>query len=85
MAAGRRCSRTFGTPMVGQFQNGRGEFSDREFFHGKLIDLHCVFSNVTDRSFSWRTVLSSDSGKKLGNELDRKFHESGALSQSRYC
>ena len=24
-----------GTPMVGQFQNGRGEFCDRERFHGK--------------------------------------------------
>jgi len=54
---------TLGTPMVGQFQNGRGEFSDRELFHGKMIDLHFVFSNVTEKSFHGEQSFSPDGGK----------------------
>lgn len=54
---------TLGTPMVGQFQNGRGEFSDRELFQGKMIDLHFVFSNVTEKSFHGEQSFSPDGGK----------------------
>ena len=54
---------TLGTPMVGQFQNGRGEFSDQELFHGKMIDLHFVFSDVTEKSFHGEQSFSQDGGK----------------------
>jgi hypothetical protein len=54
---------TLGTPMAGQFQNGRGEFSDRELFHGKMIDLHFVFSDVTEKSFHGEQSFSPDGGK----------------------
>lgn len=54
---------TLGTPMVGQFQGGRGEFSSRERFHGKMIDLHFVFSDVTDKSFHGEQSFSADQGK----------------------
>ena len=54
---------TLGTPMVGQFQNGRGEFSDRELFHGRMIDLHFVFSDVTEKSFHGEQSFSPDGGK----------------------
>jgi hypothetical protein len=49
--------------MVGQFQNGRGEFSDREFFHGKMIDVHFVFSDVTEKSFHGEQSFLADGGK----------------------
>jgi hypothetical protein len=54
---------TLGTPMVGQFQNGRGEFSDRELFHGKMIDVHFVFSDVTEKSFHGEQSFSPGGGK----------------------
>ena len=54
---------TLGTPMVGQFKNSHGEFSDRELFHGKMIDLHFVFSNVTTRSFHGEQSFSPDGGR----------------------
>ncbi len=54
---------TLGTPMVGQFQNSHGEFSDRELFHGKMIDLHFVFSDVTEKSFHGEQYFSPDGGK----------------------
>jgi hypothetical protein len=54
---------SLGTPMVGQFHDGRGEFSDRESFHGKMIDLHFVFSNVTEKSFHGEQSFSGDGGK----------------------
>jgi hypothetical protein len=49
--------------MVGQFHDGRGEFSDRESLHGKMIDLHFVFSNVTEKSFHGEQSFSGDGGK----------------------
>jgi hypothetical protein len=49
--------------MVGQFENGRGEFSDRELFHGKMIDLHFCFSDVTRKSFHGEQSFSADGGK----------------------
>jgi hypothetical protein len=55
--------RSLGTPMVGQFENGRGEFSDRELFHGKMIDLHFVFSDMTEKSFHGEQSFSPDGGK----------------------
>jgi hypothetical protein len=54
---------TLGTPMVGQFQNGRGEFSDRELLDGKMIDLHFVFSGVTEKSFHGEQSFSADAGQ----------------------
>ena len=54
---------TLGTPMVGHFENGRGEFSDRELFHGKMVDLHFVFSDVTKKSFHGEQSFSADGGK----------------------
>jgi hypothetical protein len=54
---------TLGTPMVGQFHDGRGEFSDRELFQGKMIDLHFVFSKVTEKSFHGEQSFSPDGGK----------------------
>ncbi len=52
-----------GTPMVGNFQNGRGEFFDREPFHGKTIDVHFVFLNATVNSLHGEQSFSADGGK----------------------
>lgn len=50
-------------PMVGQFQSSRGDFFDREPFQGKTIDIHFVFSNVTEKSFHGEQFFSADGGK----------------------
>jgi len=55
--------RTPGTPSVGQFENARCGFSDRDLFHGKMIDLHFVFSNVTEKSFHGEQSFLPDGGK----------------------
>ncbi len=54
---------TLDIPMVGQFQNGRGEFFDRETIQGKMIDLRFVFSDVTAKSFHGEQSFSPDLGK----------------------
>jgi hypothetical protein len=68
---------TLGTPMVGQFQNGRGEFSDRELFHGNMIDLHFVFSNVTEKSFHGEQSFSPDGGKSWETNWIEDFRRAG--------
>jgi hypothetical protein len=68
---------TLGTPMVGQFQDGRGEFSDRELFHGKMIDLHFMFSNVTEKSFHGEQSFSPDGGKSWEANWIEDFTRAG--------
>jgi hypothetical protein len=68
---------TLGTPMIGQFQDGRGEFSDRELFHGKMIDLHFVFSNVTEKSFHGEQSFSPDGGKSWETNWIEDFTRAG--------
>ena len=54
---------TLGTPMAGRFDNGRGEFSGRELYQGKMIDLQFKFSEVTAKSFHGEQSFSPDGGK----------------------
>jgi hypothetical protein len=68
---------TLGTPMVGQFQNGRGEFSDRELFHGRMIDLHFVFSDVTEKSFHGEQSFSPNRGKSWETNWIEDFTRAG--------
>ena len=54
---------SLGTPMVGQFKNGRGEFFDQEIFQGKAIYVRFIFSDITPTSFRLEQSFSADGGK----------------------
>ncbi len=50
-------------PMVGAFENGRGEFYDHETFQGKPIMVRFIFSDLTPNSFRLEQAFSPDGGK----------------------
>jgi hypothetical protein len=52
-----------GTPMIGQFTNGRGEFYDQESFGGRAIFVRFIFSDVVPASFRIEQAFSADGGK----------------------
>jgi hypothetical protein len=54
---------TLEKPMVGRFENGRGEFFDQETFEGKSIFVRYVWSNITAISCRWEQAFSTDGGK----------------------
>jgi hypothetical protein len=51
------------TPMVGSFNNGRGEFYDQEIFEGKMIFSRFIWSQITETSCRWEQAFSTDGGK----------------------
>ena len=54
---------TLGTPTVGGFRNGRGEFYDMEEFNGRMILVRNVWSDITPRSCRFTQSFSDDGGK----------------------
>jgi len=52
-----------GTPMMGQFANGRGEFYDQELFEGRSIYVRFIFSDITATSFRLEQAFSPDGGR----------------------
>lgn len=51
-----------GTPMFGQFNNGRGEFFGTDTNNGATIYARFLFSDVTPTSFKLEQSFSSDGG-----------------------
>lgn len=56
-------SGTIGIPAIGHFNQGRGEFFDREMFEGRLIDVRFVITRVTPDTCRFEQSFSSDGGK----------------------
>lgn len=54
---------TFGRPMIGGFQNGRGEFYDQEAFNGRTIFVRYIWSGITPQSAHFEQSFSNDGGK----------------------
>jgi hypothetical protein len=52
-----------GMPMIGGFQNGRGEFYDQETLNGRAIFVRFVFSDITAHSFKLEQAFSDDGGR----------------------
>ncbi len=50
-------------PMIGGFENGRGEFYDSELFDGRLILSRNSFSHITPTSSRFEQAFSADGGK----------------------
>jgi hypothetical protein len=51
-----------GTPMIGEFKNGRGEFIDREPFNGRTIFVRNSFMDITSNSSRFEQTFSDDGG-----------------------
>lgn len=54
---------TIGTPMVGVFKDGQGEFIDQESFNGRTILVRHRFSDMTPSSHHFEQAFSADGGK----------------------
>jgi hypothetical protein len=54
---------TLGTPTIGEFKNGRGEFYDQETLNGRSILVRFVISNITLTSCRFEQAFSDDGGK----------------------
>jgi hypothetical protein len=52
-----------GQPLIGEFKNGRGEFFNREMFHGRAILVRFVWSDITPDSHRVEQSYSNDGGK----------------------
>ena len=54
---------TFDVPMIGGFQNGRGEFYSQEVFEGRHIFSSFIWSEIEANACKWEQAFSSDGGK----------------------
>ena len=54
---------TLGTPTIGEFKNGRGEFYDQESLNGRSILVRFVISDITKNSCHFEQAFSQDGGK----------------------
>jgi hypothetical protein len=54
---------TLGQPLIGEFKNGRGEFFNRELFHGRAVLVRFVWSDITPDSHHVEQSFSDDGGK----------------------
>ena len=52
-----------GTPTIGEFKNGRGEFFDQETLNGRAILVRFVISDITPNSCHFEQAFSDDGGK----------------------
>ena len=50
-------------PMIGEFQQGRGEFFDQESFAGRAIFVRNRFLDITTNSCRFEQAFSEDGGK----------------------
>jgi hypothetical protein len=54
---------TLGTPTVGEFKNGRGEFYDQEEFNSRMILVRNIFTDIQPDSYRFEQSFSADGGK----------------------
>jgi hypothetical protein len=54
---------TLGTPTVGEFKNGRGEFYDQEEFNSRMIFVRNIFTDIQPDSYRFEQSFSADGGK----------------------
>ena len=54
---------TLDVPMIGGFQNGRGEFYSQEVFEGRHIYNRFIWSKITENSAQWEQAFSDDGVK----------------------
>ena len=50
-------------PVIGGFENGRGEFYSQELFEGRTIFVRFICCDITESSCRWEQAFSTDGGK----------------------
>ncbi len=66
-------SGTLDAPLIGGFNNGRGEFDGRDTVDGRAVSVRVVYSNITPSSFRTEAALSQDGGKTWETTLIQTF------------
>ena len=56
-------------PVVGEFNNGRGEFYDQEPYNGRAILVRFSVSDITSNSCHFEQAFSADGGKNWETNL----------------
>jgi hypothetical protein len=51
------------TPMIGRFQDGRGEFYDQETFEGMSIFSRFIWTPISATACQWEQAFSADGGR----------------------
>jgi hypothetical protein len=69
-------------PMVGQFNNGRGEFYNQQIYDGRAIYARFLWSGVTTNTPHFEQVFSVVWGENMGNELDNRPNQGEAVEAS---
>jgi hypothetical protein len=54
---------TLGTPTIGEFKNGRGEFFDQEDFNGRPVLVRFIISDIETEFCRFEQSFSTDDGK----------------------
>jgi hypothetical protein len=54
---------TLGTPTIGEFNNGRGEFYDQETLNGRAILVRFLISDITPNACHFEQAFSVDGGR----------------------
>jgi hypothetical protein len=62
-----------GTPMIGGFKDGRGEFYAADTLGDRAIFVRFVFSGITDHAFQLEQAFSDDGGKTWEANWIAKF------------
>jgi hypothetical protein len=52
-----------GTPMVGEFKNGMGEFIASASFNGRTVLARATWSEITRASYKYEAAFSDDGGR----------------------
>ena len=60
-------------PVIGRFQDGRGEFYSQEIFEGRHIYSRFIWSKITGSSAQWEQAFSEDGGKIWETNWIMKF------------
>jgi hypothetical protein len=66
-----------GSPVVGSFKNGRGEFFSDGTFDGKKTRERVVWSRITSTSCRWEQAISIDGGKTWETNWIMDFTRTG--------
>jgi hypothetical protein len=73
-----------GSPLIGTFKNGRGEFLGQDTFNDKAILVRAIWSDITQDSHKFEQAFSNDGGKTWETNFialltrESSDHESGA-------
>jgi hypothetical protein len=58
-----RVNGIFDAPMIGRFEDGRGEFYNQELHQGQAVYARFIWSDITATSCRWEQALSADGGR----------------------